>query len=158
MLFDNLTSTSSSYGIERLFYIRFRELHGYFIRYEIGHCSKASEIGIDKARDGIYTPRPNLLFQETISCADPVHMSPTPLRASSMPTTCLSPLSCPMTAITTAVPALDVGIWPIATNLVSAPCMTSVIEPRVVRLISWSRIRLTTTLTVGSIATAICPI
>jgi hypothetical protein len=25
------------------------------------------------------------------------------------------------------VPALDVGIWPIATNLVSAPCMTSAI-------------------------------
>src|SRR5437660_10623234 len=24
-----------------------------------GHCSRASEIGIDKASDGIYTPRPN---------------------------------------------------------------------------------------------------
>ena len=40
--------------------------------YENRHCSRASEIGIDKASDGIYTIRPNLLFQETIACSDPV--------------------------------------------------------------------------------------
>src|SRR5215813_5485451 len=55
------------------------------------HCSKASEIGIDKASDGVYTTGLNLLSQEIISCSDPVNMSLTQRRASSTPTTYLSP-------------------------------------------------------------------
>ena len=90
-----------------------------------GGNSRAPEIGIDKASDGVYITGPNLLSQETISCSDPVNMSLTPRRVSSPPTTCLSPLSCPTTAIMTTVPARDVGIWPIATSPASAPCMTS---------------------------------
>ena len=59
---------------------------------ESRHCSRASEIGIDKASDGVYITGPNLLSQETISCSAPVNMSLTPRRVSSTPTTCLSPL------------------------------------------------------------------
>src|SRR5215510_6546815 len=90
--------------------------HSSGCRYNSRHCSRASEIGIDKASEDIYTTGPNLLSQEIISCSDPVNMSLTQRRASSTPTPCLSPLSCPTTAITTTVPALDVGIWPIATS------------------------------------------
>jgi hypothetical protein len=63
------------------------------LRHEIfRHCSRASEIGIDKASDGFYTTGLNLLSQETSSCSDPVNMYLTQRRASSTPTTCLSPL------------------------------------------------------------------
>ena len=40
------------------------------IRMNVRHCSRDSEIRIDKVRDGVYTPRPNLLPQETMLCAD----------------------------------------------------------------------------------------
>jgi hypothetical protein len=35
-----------------------------------------------------------------------------------------TPILVPETTTTTTVPACDVGIWPIATNRASAPCMT----------------------------------
>jgi hypothetical protein len=76
-----------------------------------GHCSRASEIEIDKARDGLDPTRPHLLFQETLTCAAPVQRSPPPLRASAMPTPCLGPLEGPLPAITPTVPARAVGRW-----------------------------------------------
>jgi hypothetical protein len=57
----------------------------------VRHCSRASEIGRDKARDGLDPTRPHLLCQETLSCAAPVQRSLPPRRASSMPTPCLGP-------------------------------------------------------------------
>ena len=80
------------------------------------HCSRDSEIRIDKVRDGVYTPRPNLLPQETMLCADLVNMYPTPPRVSSTSTISLSQSWWPTITITTTVPALDVGIWPLATK------------------------------------------
>jgi antirestriction protein ArdC len=57
----------------------------------IGHCSKASEIRMDKVRKGADTACLNLLSQETLSCSDPVNMCPIPPRASSTSTTCPNP-------------------------------------------------------------------
>src|SRR5881397_1243839 len=102
-----------------------------------GHCSRASEIGIDKVSDGAYSTRPNLLSQETMPCSDPVHMSPTPPRVSSTSTISPSPSWWPTITTTSTVPALAVGLWPLATHPASAPGMTWAMCKPVVQVIGW---------------------